>query len=37
MKLEKLFETQKVLRERINYRGEDRFNKLVLALLVEIG
>jgi dimeric dUTPase (all-alpha-NTP-PPase superfamily) len=37
MNLEKLFETQKVLRERINYRGEDRFNKLVLALLVELG
>jgi dimeric dUTPase (all-alpha-NTP-PPase superfamily) len=37
MNLEKLFETQKVLRERINYQGEDRFNKLVLALLVELG
>lgn len=37
MNLEKLFETQKVLRERINYQGDDRFNKLVLALLVELG
>lgn len=37
MNLEKLFETQKVLRERINYQGEDRFDKLVLALLVELG
>ena len=37
MNLEKLFETQKVLRERINYQGEDRFNKLILALLVELG
>jgi dimeric dUTPase (all-alpha-NTP-PPase superfamily) len=37
MNLEKLFETQKVLRNRINYQGEDRFNKLVLALLVELG
>jgi dimeric dUTPase (all-alpha-NTP-PPase superfamily) len=37
MNLEKLFETQKVLRDRINYQGEDRFNKLVLALLVELG
>ncbi|TYR75568.1 hypothetical protein FZC79_10390 [Rossellomorea vietnamensis] len=37
MNLEKLFEAQKVLRDRINYNGEDRFNKLVLALLVEIG
>jgi dimeric dUTPase (all-alpha-NTP-PPase superfamily) len=37
MNLEKLFETQKVLREIINYQGEDRFNKLVLALLVELG
>jgi dimeric dUTPase (all-alpha-NTP-PPase superfamily) len=37
MNLEKLFETQKVLRERINYQGNDRFNKLALALLVELG
>jgi dimeric dUTPase (all-alpha-NTP-PPase superfamily) len=37
MNLEKLFDAQKVLRDRINYNGEDRFNKLVLALLVEIG
>lgn len=37
MNLEKLFQTQKVLRDRINYQGEDRFNKLILALLVELG
>lgn len=37
MNLQKLFQTQKVLRDRINYQGEDRFEKLILALLVEIG
>jgi dimeric dUTPase (all-alpha-NTP-PPase superfamily) len=37
MNLEKLFETQKVLRDRIAYNEPDRFNKLVLALLVELG
>lgn len=37
MNLAKLFETQKVLRDRIGYNGEDRFEKLILALLVEIG
>jgi dimeric dUTPase (all-alpha-NTP-PPase superfamily) len=37
MNLEKLFQTQKVLKDRINYNEPDRFNKLVLALLVEIG
>lgn len=37
MNLQKLFETQKVLRDRIGYEGEDRFEKLILALLVEIG
>jgi len=37
MNLAKLFETQKVLRDRINYNEPDRFNKLVLALLVELG
>lgn len=37
MNLAKLFETQKVLRERINYNEPDRFNKLVLALMVELG
>ncbi|UTI41079.1 dUTP diphosphatase [Niallia sp. RD1] len=37
MNLQKLFETQKVLRDRINYQREDRFEKLILALLVEIG
>ncbi|MRX70864.1 hypothetical protein GJU40_01615 [Bacillus lacus] len=37
MNLKKLFETQQVLRERIAYNGPDRFSKLVLALLVELG
>lgn len=37
MELGKLFETQKILRDRINYNEPDRFNKLILALLVELG
>lgn len=37
MNLEKLFEMQKELRNRINYQGKDRFENLVLALLVEVG
>lgn len=37
MNLRKLFEIQKVLREKIGYEGEDRFKKLLLALLVEVG
>lgn len=37
MNVDKLFETQKELRGVINYQGSDRFEKLVLALLVEIG
>lgn len=37
MNLAKLFETQKELRNRIAYNESDRFNKLVLALLVELG
>ncbi|WP_057766716.1 dUTP diphosphatase [Cytobacillus praedii] len=37
MNLKKLFDTQKVLRDRINYNEPDRFDKLILALLVEIG
>jgi dimeric dUTPase (all-alpha-NTP-PPase superfamily) len=37
MNLEKLFQAQKVLRDRINYNEPDRFNKLILALLVELG
>lgn len=42
MNLQKLFETQKVLRERFEkehpiQEGENRFEKKVLALLVEIG
>jgi dimeric dUTPase (all-alpha-NTP-PPase superfamily) len=37
MNLEKLFKMQQVLRERINYNEPDRFNKLILALLVELG
>jgi hypothetical protein len=30
MNLEKLFQTQKVLRDRIGYNEPDRFNKLIL-------
>jgi len=37
MNLSKLFETQKVLRDRIGYEGPDRLEKLILALLVEVG
>lgn len=37
MNLSKLFEMQKVLRDRIGYNEPDRFDKLILALLVEVG
>lgn len=37
MNLANLFESQKKLRSHINYNEPDRFNKLILALLVEIG
>lgn len=37
MNLEKLFAQQQILKDRIGYNGEDRFEKLVLALLVELG
>lgn len=37
MQLDKLFAAQKELRDHINYTGEDRFEKLILALLVELG
>jgi dimeric dUTPase (all-alpha-NTP-PPase superfamily) len=39
MQLEKLFAMQKELGKvgLFNYRGEDRFEKLILALLVELG
>lgn len=37
MNLETLFDMQKVLRDRIGYNEPDRFNKLILALLVELG
>lgn len=37
MDLKRIFEVQKVLRDRINYTEPDRFDKLVLALLVEVG
>lgn len=37
MNIDKLFKTQKELRAKINYQGDDSFEKLVLALLVEIG
>ncbi|PAE20530.1 hypothetical protein CHH80_10990 [Bacillus sp. 7504-2] len=37
MNLTKLFETQRKFRERVNYQGSDRFEKLILALMVELG
>jgi dimeric dUTPase (all-alpha-NTP-PPase superfamily) len=37
MNLVKLFETQKALRDRIDYDKSDRFDKLKLSLLVELG
>ncbi|KAB2335060.1 dUTP diphosphatase [Bacillus mesophilum] len=37
MNLKKVFAIQKVLRERIAYNNADRFEKLILALKVEIG
>ncbi|MCM3600654.1 dUTP diphosphatase [Robertmurraya korlensis] len=37
MNINKLFGIQKILRDRINYTEPDRFNKLILALLVELG
>jgi dimeric dUTPase (all-alpha-NTP-PPase superfamily) len=37
MNLTKLFETQNTLRERIDYDKSDRFDKLKLSLLVELG
>lgn len=37
MDLTKLFEMQRVLRDRIGYKQADRSTKLFLALLVEIG
>ncbi|MCE4052005.1 dUTP diphosphatase [Bacillus sp. Au-Bac7] len=37
MNLTKLFETQQLLRDKIGYEGQDRLEKLILALLVEVG
>lgn len=37
MNLEKLFQTQKILRDRIGYNEPDRPYKLILALITEIG
>ncbi|MGE6895753.1 dUTP diphosphatase [Priestia flexa] len=37
MNLKLLFETQKKLKEKIGYNEPDRFHKLVLAFLVELG
>ena len=37
MNLNLMFQAQKELREHIGYNGEDRFDKSILALLVEIG
>lgn len=37
MNLTELFDMQRKLREHINYNEPDRFEKLILALLVELG
>lgn len=37
MNLKKLFQTQRALRDRIDYQGKDRFEKIVVATLVELG
>lgn len=37
MNLQLLFKEQQLLRDKIAYNGPDRFEKLVLALLVELG
>lgn len=37
MNLEKLFAAQKVLKDRIGYKGQDYFEKMMIALLVEVG
>jgi dimeric dUTPase (all-alpha-NTP-PPase superfamily) len=37
MNFKKLFETQQLLRNRIDYNETDRFEKLLLALQVELG
>lgn len=37
MNLSKLYEMQKKLHDHIGYNEPDRFNKLILALLVELG
>lgn len=35
--LQELSKVQKVLRDRIEYKGKDRFDKLALAFIVELG
>ncbi|WP_050613312.1 dUTP diphosphatase [Bacillus testis] len=37
MNLEKMYNAQREFRNRVEYEGEDRFDKLVLALMVELG
>jgi dimeric dUTPase (all-alpha-NTP-PPase superfamily) len=37
MKLAKLYEVQAKLKDRIGYKGEDKFEKMMLAFLVEVG
>ncbi|MDQ0268905.1 dUTP diphosphatase [Cytobacillus purgationiresistens] len=37
MNLDTLFAQQQILKDRIGYNGPDRFDKLILALLVELG
>lgn len=35
--LQGLYKMQKILMDRIDYKGKDRFDKTILALLVEVG
>lgn len=37
MNLTKLFEMQKVLKDHIGYKENDKFEKMLLALIVEVG
>lgn len=37
MNIAKMFQMQQILRDRIGYKETDRFEKLILALLVELG
>lgn len=37
MNIAKMFQMKQILRDRIGYKKNDRFDKLILALLVELG